>query len=702
MARVPQRLAPPCCHFSEFLVASSLVSDPTLTFPHRNAAVPSPKKEIEALRSEIRRHDRLYYGEGNPEVSDREYDQLFKRLQDLEAAHPELVTSDSPTQRIGGVLTSGFATVRHPFQMLSLQNSYEESDFLEFHKRVQGGLDGRDPEYVCELKFDGVSLLLTYEDGRLTKAATRGDGLFGDDITANVRTIRNLPLQLEGKSLPKLLFVKGEVYMRTDDFLAYNEEQLAEGKKVLANPRNTVAGSLKLLDPSMVARRPLRVVCYGYDSADQPIADHLSGLTRLREMGLPTSDHPKLCSGVDQVLDYWREWEGKRDTLPYEIDGIVVKVNSIAQQRELGTTARAPRWALACKFSARQTHTKLLGVSFQVGRTGVLTPVADLEPVSLGGVTVRRATLHNIDEVRRLDLHEGDTIVLERGGDVIPKITGALTEFRPGDAKPIVEPKCCPVCGARLERVPGEVALRCTNPLDPEVVKRQIEHFCSRGALDIGGFGTETVELLVERNLVSDAGDLFFLRREQLLALPGFGEKSADKLLAGLERAKSSDLDRLVFGLGIRFVGESTARLLAATYGTLERIATASEEELSHLPDVGPRVAQAIYDYFRSEAWRVIQSKLLKAGVRPQSDDALTRGDKLAGMTIVVTGSLTKYSRDEIERMIVSQGGKPSGSVSRRTSYVVAGERAGSKLEKALELGIPVLTEAEFEELLAR
>jgi len=663
-----------------------------------------PKQEIEALRREIARHDRLYYAESRPEISDFEYDQLFKRLRELESAHPELVSRDSPTQRIGDVLTEGFASAKHPFPMLSLQNSYDLSDIMEFHRRVVEGLEGDLPEYTCELKFDGVSLILTFEDGLLTRAATRGDGERGDDITANIRTVRGVPLRLSAdgskSSPPKTVYVRGEVYMRTNDFLAFNDEQVAEGKKPLANPRNTVAGSLKLLDPSLVAHRPLRVVCYGYDSPDKPMPSHSDGLALLKSLGLPVSSESRIAKTINEVIDFWQTWEAQRDTLPFEIDGVVVKVNSLAQQRKLGLTSRAPRWAIACKFSARQATTQLNGVSFQVGRTGVLTPVAELEPVFLGGVTVKRATLHNFDEIRRLDLHYGDTVTLERGGDVIPKVTGAIVEKRTRNAKPITEPDSCPVCGSSLERVPGEVALRCTNSQDPEVVKRQIEHFTSRGALDVAGLGSETIDSLVEQGLVKDPVDLFFLTPSLLLSVPGFAQKSAEKLVAALQVAKSASLDRLIFGLGIRFVGESTARTLAAQFSDIELLAEAQAESLENLPDVGPRVAQAISEYFASKQWQSLFAKLQRAEVQLRDTTAVERGTKLEGMTVVVTGSLERFTREEIELAIFTQGGKPSGSVSKKTSFVVAGEKAGSKLEKAISLGVPVLTEEQFEQLL--
>lgn len=660
----------------------------------------APRQEIEALRREIARHDKLYYADGNPEISDEEYDKLFDRLRVLEAAHPHLVTPDSPTQRIGDALNEGFASVKHPFPMLSLQNSYDLKDIQEFHRRVVDGLEGELPEYSCELKFDGISILLTYANGMLTRAATRGDGERGDDITTNIRTIRGLPLQLEPKRLklevPKVFHVRGEVYMRTDDFLSFNREQVAEGKKPLANPRNTVAGSLKLLDPGMVARRPLRVVCYSFESPAGDLRSHSDGLRTLDDLGLPVSRASQVARTIDEAVDYWKSWEAKRDTLDFEIDGVVLKVNSISQQRKLGNTSRAPRWAIACKFSARQAVTVLNGVSFQIGRTGVLTPVAELEPVALGGVTVRRATLHNFDEVRRLDLHYGDTVILERGGDVIPKISRVVTEKRLRLSKPVIEPEKCPVCQSALERLPGEVALRCTNPLDPEAVKRQIEHFASRGALDISGMGFETINELVNHGIVTEPADIFFLTAENLLSLPGFARKSAEKLIASIESAKAADLDRLIFGLGIRFVGESTARTLAYSFADLEQLSRTSIAELESLPDVGPKVAQAIVEYFSTKQWRSALEKLKRAGVKLQGATQGVRGNILSGMTIVVTGTLTKYSREEIERLILAQGGKPSGSVSRNTSFLISGEKAGSKLAKAESIGIPVLSEEQF------
>ena len=569
------------------------------------------------------------------------------------------------------------------------------------------GLEGRVPEYLCELKFDGVAVILKYENGSFTQGATRGNGVEGDDITANLRTIKSLPLKVyprkRGMTVDPVFFARGEVYMNTADFVAFNEEREAEGKATFAYPRNSAAGSLKILDPRIVASRPLNIVFYGYDSkgTNQP-NDQAGALRLLDESGLPASPNWVVAKTLDQVISYWRTWQEKRDELPYEIDGVVVKVNGFADQRRLGMTARSPRWAVAVKFSARQAKTKLNDILLQLGRTGTITPVADLEPVPLGGVTIRRATLHNFEEIKRLDVRMGDTVLLERGGDVIPKIVSVDLKRRPGDAKPYRPPKKCPSCGAILEREEGEVALRCPNPDDPEVVKRQIEHFASRGALDIAGLGSETVELLVESGLVKDAGDLFFLSKSDLHELERFAEKSSENLITGLERAKEQTLDRLIFALGIRFVGEGTARNLAVRLGSLDRLADADLEDLKQVPEVGPRVAKAIHEFFRSSYAKRLLGKLRKAGFNFESGAEAAQSDALAGQTIVLTGSLQSLTRDEAERAIIALGGRATSSVSKHTSYVVVGENPGSKFDKARQLGVPVLTEQEFLKLIGR
>jgi DNA ligase (NAD+) len=659
------------------------------------------EREIERLRAEIARHDYLYYVLARPEIPDEEYDRLFKRLAELERAHPELITLDSPTQRIGDALTEGFAAVRHPFPLISLDNSYDEEDLRAFHQRVVDGLEGRQPEYVCELKFDGVALLLKYEQGRFVQGSTRGDGMQGDDITVNLRTIRALPLRVRpprrGLSTDPLFYVRGEAYMNKADFLAFNREREAAGEKTFANPRNSTAGSLKLLDPKIVATRPLLVVCYGYDNQGQTSpSTQADALKRLEDLGFPASPHWKLVRSLNDVLAYWHAWQEKRDQLPFEIDGVVVKVNRFDDQRRLGLTARAPRWAMAFKFSARRATTKLHRILLQLGRTGTVTPVADLEPVSLGGVTIRRATLHNFDEIERLDLREGDTVVLERGGDVIPKIVEVETKRRPASLKKYAVPRKCPSCGAALEREEGEVAFRCPNPDDPEVVKRQIEHFASRSGMDIEGLGGETVDLLVDKGLVRDSGDLFSLKLEQLVQLDRFAEKSAVNLLAGLERAKTRPLDRLIFALGIRFVGEGTARTLAVRMGSMDRFSSATQTELQQIPEVGPRVALAITEYFASAQAKTVLKKLKAAGVRMEADVPAKRSAELAGKVFVITGSLSSMSRDQAESRIVAHGGRASSSVSKKTDFVVVGENPGSKYDKARQLGVKILSERDL------
>ena len=666
-----------------------------------------PRREIERLRAEIARHDYLYYRLAEPEVSDQEYDALFRQLSELERKHPELITSDSPTQRVSETPSAGFKQVVHPFPLVSLDNTYDEQDLAEFHRRVAEGLEGRTPEYLCELKFDGVAVVVKYENGQFVQGATRGNGTVGDDITANLRTIRSLPLKVYARKktvdVESVFYARGEIFMNKTDFVKLNEERQAEGKAVFANPRNSAAGSLKILDSKLVAKRPLKIVFYGYDSnaANRPRTQE-EALKRLDDLGLPTSPHWEVVKTLDQITSFWNKWQGKRDQLPYEIDGVVVKVNEFADQRRLGMTARSPRWAVAVKFSARQAKTRLNDIMLQIGRTGTLTPVADLEAVPLGGVTIRRATLHNFEEIKRLDVRVGDTVVVERGGDVIPKITEVDLSLRPQDAKPFRPPHKCPFCGSPLEREEGEVALRCPNPDDPEVVKRQIEHFASRAALDIAGLGAETIELLVESGLIKDAGDLFFLSKSDLSELERFAEKSAGNLVAGLEKAKEQPLDRLIFALGIRFVGEGTARNLAVRLGSLDALSNAKLEDLEQVPEVGPRVAKAIIEHFRTPQSQRILKKLRKAGFSFEATEQLQQGDALAGQTFVLTGSLQTLTRDEAERSIIALGGRATSSVSKNADYVIVGENPGSKYDKAVQLGVKVLTEKEFLKLIGR
>ncbi len=660
-----------------------------------------PRKEIERLSAEIRRHDYLYYVLAQPEITDRAYDKLFQQLQELEAAHPELVSPDSPTQRVAGQPLEGFRTVIHPFPLLSLQNTYNEEEIRDFHRRVIEGLEGRESQYVCELKFDGVAVLLEYNDGLFVSGATRGDGTRGDDITANLRTIPSLPLRLRENILGRL-YVRGEVIIEKQAFAAYNEEREAAGEKPFANPRNCVAGSLKLLNPMLVAQRPLKLFCYACVLTEQSIEEttQSGNLEMLSQLGFPASPHWKKCDSMDDVLNYWRHWETRRDTLPFEVDGVTVKVNRVQDQQILGVTARAPRWAMAFKFSPRQSQTRLNWISLQIGRTGAVTPVANLEPVELGGVTIRRATLHNEEEIARLDVREGDMVLLERGGDVIPKIVAVVTELRSAKSQPFRMPTACPVCNTRLIKDEGEAISRCPNEDCPEQVKKQIEHFSGRSAMDIDGMGSETVELLYEEGLLNNIGNIFDLAYEQIEPLERFAEKSAQNLLKGIEKAKSRPLERLIFGLGIRFVGEGTARLLALRYGSLADLSAATFEELQAVPEIGPRIARSIVEWFASPRNQSIIKKLREAGVRTESEHRGAAGEKFKELTFVLTGALQKFTREQAEEMIIAQGGRVTSSVSKKTSYVLVGANPGSKYEKAVKLGIPILSEAEFIEQL--
>ncbi|MBU1708359.1 NAD-dependent DNA ligase LigA [bacterium] len=660
-----------------------------------------PRKEIERLRAEIRHHDYLYYVLAQPEITDRAYDELFQQIQELEAAHPEFISPDSPTQRVAGQPLEGFRTVTHPFPLLSLQNTYNEEEIRDFHRRVTEGLEGRESQYVCEFKFDGVAVLLEYADGVFVSGATRGDGAQGDDITVNLRTIPSLPLRLRD-SISGRFYVRGEVIMEKQDFQLYNQERESAGEKPFANPRNCVSGSLKLLNPILVAQRPLKLFCYACVLAERGIEDatQSGNLEMLSQLGFPASPHWKKCDSMDDVLSYWRHWESRRDTLPFEVDGVTVKVNRVQDQQMLGVTARAPRWAIAFKFSPRQAQTRLNKISLQVGRTGAVTPVANLEPVELGGVTIRRSTLHNEEEITRLDVREGDTVLLERGGDVIPKIVSVVTELRPAKTKPFHMPTACPVCNTRLIKDEGEAISRCPNEECPEQVKKQIEHFASRNAMDIDGMGSETVELLYEKKLLRNIGDIFSLSKKEIEPLERFAEKSAQNLLKGIEKAKSRPLERLIFGLGIRFVGEGTARLLALRYKSLADLRRATFDELQVVPEIGPRIARSIVEWFASPRNQSIIKKLQESGVKTESERHSASGEKFKGLTFVLTGALQQFTREQAEEMIITQGGRVTSSVSKKTSYILVGANPGSKYDKAVTLGIPILTEAEFVEQL--
>jgi DNA ligase (NAD+) len=649
------------------------------------------RSRIAELVREIRRHDRLYFVEAKPAISDFEYDALVKELEALETDFPELRSPDSPTQRVGGEPLEGFDAVTHSLPMLSLANTYAAEEVREFDRRVRDGLPGERVRYHAELKFDGVAVAVRYRDGRLDRGATRGDGTTGDDVTANLRTIRSLPLRVDdGRPFE----VRGEVYMERSDFDALNAKREAEGLETYANPRNTTAGTLKLLDPRIVAARRLRFFAYQVVEASAlGFATHSESMEWLAHLGLPVSRDRAVLDDVESLLTFVDGWRERRRDLPYETDGMVVKVDSLRQAERLGATSKAPRWAIAYKFPAAGVPTLLKDITVQIGRTGIATPVAELEPVEVAGSTVSRATLHNLDEVRRKDVRVGDTVRVEKGGDVIPKITGPVLEKRPKGARPWRFPRKCPVCSTELVRDEDEVAYRCPNVACPAQVEGRIQHFASRGAMDIEGLGTKLVAQLVGKELVRDAGDLYFLKFEDVLELERMGELSTRNLFDGLERSKERPFHRVLYALGIRHVGSHVARVLADAVGSLDALERADVEGLTEIHEIGETVARSVVDFLGRAEARALLDKLRRAGLRLVEDrDAGRR--PLEGLTFVLTGTLSGFTRNQAADLLRERGARVAGSVSGSTDYVVAGEAAGSKRKKAEELGIPVLDEA--------
>jgi len=668
------------------------------------AAPASVKKEIEELREKLRYHEYRYYVLDDPEISDAAYDRMMNRLKELEAAYPELVTPDSPTVRVGGAPREGFSTVRHARPMLSLDNAFSYDALREWDRRVREGSGQEKIEYVAEHKFDGLSISLQFEDGVLTRGVTRGDGTTGEDVTPNVKTIRSIPLRVEAAVLKKVKLppdfeVRGEVMMTKKAFEALNREQERIGGKIFVNARNSAAGAVRVLDPSITAARRLDFFAY-YLLVDGkvPFAKHSDSLQALKQLRFRASDDWKLCAGIEAVTAYCDDWDAKREKLPYEIDGVVIKVNSIAIQNELGYTAKAPRWAMAYKYPARQETTVVNDIIVQVGRTGALTPVAVLEPVQVGGVTVSRSTLHNMDEIDRLGLQIGDTVLIERAGEVIPHVLKVVKEGK--NRRPFRMPKHCPECGSTIHHVEGEVAYRCVNAACPAKRKESILHFAGRHAMNIDGLGDKIVDQLVDKALVKDVADLYALKEDELAGLERMAEKSAQNLLEEIEASKKNSLARLIYALGIQFVGERTAQLLAEHFSSLEKLAEAKEEELEEVPEVGPKVAASIVEFFSEPANRQLIKKLRKAGVHPTAEKRVVKSQKLAGKSFVFTGSLANRSREEAGELVIQHGGKVSSSVSKKTDYVVVGTDPGSKYDKAKELGVTILTEAEFEKLL--
>ena len=662
----------------------------------------SLQQQIDTLRQDLRRYEYEYHVLDNPTIPDAEYDRLFHQLKALEAAHPELITADSPTQRVGAKPLSGFAQIRHEIPMLSLDNAFSDEEFYAFVKRIEDRLI-RLPEpltFCCEPKLDGLAVSILYVNGVLTQAATRGDGTTGEDITANIRTIRNIPLQLLMDNPPARLEVRGEVFMPHAGFERLNQLALEKGEKTFANPRNAAAGSLRQLDPKITSKRPLVLNAYSIgiaEGVDLPNT-HYDRLQWLKSIGIPVNPEIRLCNGTDEVLDFYRDIQNKRSSLGYDIDGTVLKINDIALQEKLGFISKAPRWAIAYKFPAQEELTRLNDVEFQVGRTGAITPVAKLEPVFVAGVTVSNATLHNGDEIERLDIAIGDTVVIRRAGDVIPQIIGVLHDRRPADARPIIFPKTCPVCDSAIVRIEGEAVARCTGGLFCAAQRKEaLKHFVSRKAMDIDGVGGKLIEQLVDRELIHTPADLFKLDLTTLTRLERMGAKSAENALASLEKAKNTTLARFIFALGIREVGEATALNLANHFKTLEALQNADLEALQQVPDVGEVVANRILAFWHEPHNVAVVNDLIAQGVHWETVETKeVTENRFKGKTVVLTGTLTQMGRNEAKALLQDMGAKVSGSVSAKTDFVIAGDAAGSKLIKAQELGVTILTEEEF------
>lgn len=665
----------------------------------------SAARRAEQLREQINDHNYRYYVLDDPQIPDVEYDRLFRELQDLEAEHPDLVTSDSPTQRVGATGETSFESVEHRVPMLSLENAFSEDELRDFDRRVRERLGAdADVEYVCEPKLDGLAVSLLYEKGQLTRAATRGDGYTGEDITANIRTIPSVPLKLRGKDYPDLVEVRGEVYMLKDGFEKLNRELSDRGEKAFVNPRNAAAGSLRQKNPKVTARRPLEICGYGIaveNEKDLP-GNHWDCLKRARDWGFRVNPEMRRARGAEDCLKAYESLQEKREQLPYEIDGIVFKVNDLALQRELGFVSRAPRWAIAQKFPAQEELTVIEDVEFQVGRTGAITPVARLKPVFVGGVTVSNATLHNMDEIERLGAMISDTVIVRRAGDVIPQVVKVVADKRPTNAREIKLPATCPVCGSDVVQPEEEAVARCTGGLYCAAQRKEsIRHYGSRKAMDIEGLGEKWIDILVEKDMVRDVADLYHLTVDDLRRLERMGEKSASNLVEAIEGSKQPPLWRFLYALGVREVGEATAKGLARHFGTLEAVMEASEEELKEVPDVGPVVAGHIHSFFAERHNQEIIERLRQAGVKWRGEQTDRKAMPLKGETWVLTGTMADFTRDEAKERLESLGAKVAGSVSKKTSCVVAGEAAGSKLEKARALGVKTLEESEFKDLLA-
>lgn len=658
---------------------------------------------IAALRREIEYHNYRYYSLDNPAISDAEYDKLFRELLDLEREYPELVSPDSPTQRVGSEPQEKFRKVEHRNPMLSLANAFNEAEIKAFHKRIANLLEVDDIDFVAELKIDGLAIAITYEDGKLIRGATRGNGLVGEDITPNLKTIRAVPLKLHEKPIPRVIEVRGEVYLPVSAFNSVNQEREASGETLFANPRNAAAGALRQLDPRVTAERPLSFFGYavGYVEGVE-FKTQVQILHQLADWGFPVNPHHRHCASLGAVTDFCQEWQRKRDTLDYEIDGAVVKVNRLDYQENLGAVSRDPRWAIAYKFPGQLATTRLLKIEINVGRTGTLNPYAVLEPVRLAGVTIRSATLHNEDDIQRKDIREGDTVIIKRAGDVIPQVVGPVREKRTGKEIEYRYPNKCPVCGAPVARREGEAMAFCTNRICPAQKLELLKHFVSRGAMDIRGLGPQTLEKMLEMKLIEDAADLYGLTAEQAASIPGFKEKSTSNLLTSIENSKTRPFALVLFALGIRHVGESIAAALASAFGSLDALSIASEDEISSVQGIGPEIAHSVYGYMRDPENRALIEKLRRAGLQFQGAESVNEHEgPLAGKTFVITGKLPTLSRKEAENLVAAHGGKVVSSVSSRTSYLLVGEDPGSKLQNARELGVALISEEQLRSLIS-
>jgi len=666
----------------------------------------SIEKKIEALRKQIREHDYKYYVLAQPAISDQEYDKLINELEALEKQYPKLITPDSPTQRVGNDLTKDFKPVEHKIPMLSITNATSENDLLEFDKSIKKDLKTDRLDYIVEFKIDGASVSLNYVDGFLKTAATRGDGTIGEDITNNVRTIKSIPLRIKkDNSIPYKLDdieIRGEIFMNIIDFEKLNKEREKNGEKTFANPRNSTAGTLKLQDPKLVAKRPLNSFMYNLISPDDKLKSQEENLLILKKLGFKINEHYKKCENIEQVIQACRMFEALRDNLKYEIDGAVIKVNVLMHQNTLGAIAKAPRWARAFKFKPKQTSTIIKSITWQVGRTGAVTPVAELEPKFLAGSTISRATLHNFDEIERKNIRVGDTVVIEKGGDVIPKVVEVVLSERPSGSRKIKPPEKCPACGSKLFKPEGEVAFYCENSECPDQIKGRLEHFASRGAMDIEGLGESLIDLFVEKGFLKTYSDIYKLRnfKDDLVAIERLGEKSISNLLNSIERSKEKPFDKVLFALGIRYVGSGAAKKLAAHFKSLDSLIKATEEEIVEVYEIGESISKSVKKFFSDSHNKKIIEELKKAGLKFSFADAKTDfvGDNFFnGKTFVLTGSLSSFTREEVEEKITNFGGNVTSSVSKKTDYVLAGEKAGSKLDKAKTLGINILDEIEFQ-----